>query len=203
MGREQGDERSINQSSEHIGVKSFVSPTILTTRSIEINAVVIRKRDDCLFPVSHPARFEAISARFATTVLSTNVGNFDLKKDLDSVLNFGFRREGINLERVGVVPFGQVSRLLSDERAEDHLVGFEFWPRAYVSGGVSEGDHFGLAFYSGWGSDEGGSATDLFLDTFLQGRQRLAGEHEVALLEDIVGVEVSHRGNLNAFDVPG
>ncbi len=203
MGREQGDERSINQSSKHIGVKFFVSPTILTTRSIEINAVVIRKRDDCLFPVSHPARFEAISARFAATVLRTNVGNFDLKKDLDSVLNFGFRREGINLERVGVVPFGQVGRLLSDERAKNHLVGFEFWPRAYVCGGVSEGDHFGLAFYSGWGSDEGGSATDLFLDTFLQGRQRLAGEHEVALLEDIVGVEVSHRGNLNAFDVPG
>ena len=43
----------------------------------------------------------------------------------------------------------------------------------------------------------------LLLDLFLEGREGLAGQDQVALLEDIVGVELGHRGDLDAVDVAG
>ena len=80
--------------------------------------------------------------------------------------------------------------------------------RVYV-GGAAEGDHRSQLSVAGRrrrrssACGDGRAAGGLLLDPVLQGGERLAGQHQVALLEDVVGVELGDRGDLHPFDVPG
>ena len=79
---------------------------------------------------------------------------------------------------------------------------------AACTGGAAQGDH---GFSSPWRrrrrrsrpAGSGRAAGRLLLDLLLEGGERLAGQDQVALLEDVVGVELGDRGDLDALDVAG
>src|SRR5215208_5491285 len=61
----------------------------------------------------------------------------------------------------------------------------------------------GSALRSVGGRGRGRTAGRLLLDSLPQRGQRLAGQQQVALLEDVVGVEVGDGGDLHPLDVAG
>src|SRR6185312_10779458 len=86
------------------GTNSSLADGYFARGSIEVDPVFLMKRDDRFFPVPHAADLESMPACLAAAVLGPNVGHLDVEERLDGVLDLGLVREGVNLERVGVVP---------------------------------------------------------------------------------------------------